>query len=149
MRPWGMVFEPGEWDLRWGTEKEEEKIHVRIMELASLCTPAKMVPVKVADEEAKQQAKKERRQQEKERRQASKGKGKGQGKKGKGKARAWSEVKCRDCNQWHPWPECPECGVLMAAQVLQWSCACCQQTITEQDRGKDKGDNKSKAQREW
>jgi len=25
----------------------------------------------------------------------------------------------------------------MAAQVLQWSCACCQQTITEQDRGKE------------
>ena len=96
---------------------------------------------KAAEEkQSKQQAKKERR------RQASKGKGKGQGKKGKGKARAWSEVKCRDCNQWHLWPEC--CGVLMAAQVIQWSCACCQQTITEQDRGKDKGDNKSKAQRE-
>ena len=110
-------------------EKEEEKIHVRIMELASLCTPAKMVPVKVADEEAKQQAKKERRQQEKERRQASKGKGKGQGKKGKGKARAWSEVKCRDCNQWHLWPECSKAQRLLEAfQAIE------RQLIEEEDK---------------
>ena len=33
-------------------EKEEEKIHVRIMELASLCTTTKMVPVKVVEQDS-------------------------------------------------------------------------------------------------